>query len=194
VGVGPGLPGGLLRGGRIRSDARRGPGCLCERAPAHDRDWRVVGGGHPRGPFRSHERDARDGEREHGVLVRVRVAARHAAGARRGGRTPLQRHGARRFAHLLDGDHRGGGARVPRGARAAIAHGYGAGAVAPLAFGAILDWYGARTAGAWGWAFVSLGIAGAGAVASVLALQATPEAAILRRDLGRRQQISVSAR
>jgi MFS family permease len=58
--------------------------------------------------------------------------------------------------------------------------GYGAGAVAPLVFGAILDWYGARTAGAWGWAFLSLGIAGAGAVVSVVLLHRTPAAAPLR--------------
>ena len=63
--------------------------------------------------------------------------------------------------------------------------GYGAGAVAPLVFGAILDWYGARTTGAWGWAFVSLGIAGAGAVVSVIALHAMPEAAILRQNADR---------
>ncbi|HEY7038332.1 MAG TPA: MFS transporter [Methylomirabilota bacterium] len=57
--------------------------------------------------------------------------------------------------------------------------GYGAGAAAPLLFGAILDWYGIKNAGAWGWAFVSLGIAGLGAVASVALLQRTPEAASL---------------
>jgi MFS family permease len=62
--------------------------------------------------------------------------------------------------------------------------GYGAGAAAPLVFGAILDWYGERTAGAWGWAFVSLGIAGAGAVLSVVLLHATPEATVLRRNAG----------
>lgn len=60
--------------------------------------------------------------------------------------------------------------------------GYGAGAAAPLLFGAILDWYGSQSAGAWGWAFVSLGIAGVGAVVSVILLRGTPEAAILRRD------------
>jgi MFS family permease len=60
--------------------------------------------------------------------------------------------------------------------------GYGAGAAAPLLFGAILDWYGERSAGAWGWAFVSLGIAGIGAVVSVVLLQATPGAAVLRKD------------
>ena len=59
--------------------------------------------------------------------------------------------------------------------------GYGAGAVAPLLFGAILDWYGARNAGAWGWAFVSLGIAGVGAVAAVVLLRWTPEASALHR-------------
>jgi MFS family permease len=59
--------------------------------------------------------------------------------------------------------------------------GYGAGAAAPLLFGAILDWYGIRNAGAWGWAFVSLGIAGAGAVASALLLYRIPEAVALHR-------------
>jgi MFS family permease len=62
--------------------------------------------------------------------------------------------------------------------------GYGAGAAAPLVFGAILDWYGSRTAGAWGWAFLSLGIAGVGAVLSVVLLHVTPDAAVLRRDAG----------
>jgi MFS family permease len=60
--------------------------------------------------------------------------------------------------------------------------GYGAGATAPLIFGVILDWYGARTVGAWGWAFVSLGIAGVGAVVSAILLHGTPEAAMLRGD------------
>jgi MFS family permease len=64
--------------------------------------------------------------------------------------------------------------------------GYGAGAIAPLVFGAILDWYGTGTAGAWGWAFVSLGIAGGGAVMSVALLHATPGAAALRRGAARR--------
>jgi len=59
--------------------------------------------------------------------------------------------------------------------------GYGAGAVAPLLFGAILDWYGVDHVGAWGWAFVSLGIAGAGAVASSVLLYLTPEAAALHQ-------------
>jgi MFS family permease len=59
--------------------------------------------------------------------------------------------------------------------------GYGAGAVAPLLFGAILDWYGVKNAGAWGWAFVSLGIAGLGAVASVVLLHRTAEASALHR-------------
>jgi MFS family permease len=63
--------------------------------------------------------------------------------------------------------------------------GYGAGAIAPLLFGAILDWYGVRTAGAWGWAFVSLGIAGAGAVVSVVLLHRTAEAAVLHRRIVR---------
>ena len=73
--------------------------------------------------------------------------------------------------------------------------GYGAGAIAPLAFGAILDWYGAATAGAWGWAFVSLGIGGAGAVASAALLHAMPEAHMLRRDPARsKAPAPVSAR
>jgi MFS family permease len=73
--------------------------------------------------------------------------------------------------------------------------GYGAGAVAPLLFGAILDWYGVDHAGAWGWAFVSLGIAGAGAVASAVLLYLTPEAAPLhRRRMGRPAAASVPAR
>jgi len=65
--------------------------------------------------------------------------------------------------------------------------GYGAGAAAPLLFGAILDWYGIKNAGAWGWAFVSLGIAGVGAVASAALLYRTPEAVALhgRRALPR---------
>ena len=65
--------------------------------------------------------------------------------------------------------------------------GYGAGAAAPLLFGAILDWYGIKNAGAWGWAFVSLGIAGVGAVASAVLLYRTPEAVALhgRRALPR---------
>jgi MFS family permease len=59
--------------------------------------------------------------------------------------------------------------------------GYGAGAIAPLLFGAILDWYGIKNAGAWGWAFVSLGMAGLGAVAAAVLLYRTPEAAALHR-------------
>jgi hypothetical protein len=59
--------------------------------------------------------------------------------------------------------------------------GYGAGAAAPLVFGAILDWFGARTPAAWGWAFLSLGVAGVGAVTAVVWLHRTPEAGVLRR-------------
>jgi len=62
--------------------------------------------------------------------------------------------------------------------------GYGAGASAPLLFGAILDWYGIKNPGAWGWAFVSLGLAGLGAVASVMLLQRMPEAAVLHGGRG----------
>jgi MFS family permease len=73
--------------------------------------------------------------------------------------------------------------------------GYGAGAAAPLLFGAILDWYGIRNAGAWGWAFVSLGIAGAGAVVSAVLLYRTPEAvALLGRRALTRSVVSTAAR
>jgi len=58
--------------------------------------------------------------------------------------------------------------------------GYGAGAAAPLAFGAILDWHGGSSVAGWGWAFVSLGIAGIGAVLCVLLLHRAPEASALR--------------
>ncbi|HSE05895.1 MAG TPA: MFS transporter [Methylomirabilota bacterium] len=73
--------------------------------------------------------------------------------------------------------------------------GYGAGAAAPLVFGAILDWYGVRSAGAWGWAFLSLGIAGVGAVVSVVLLHRTPAAAPLRGGgLHRAPAVSVAGR
>ena len=72
--------------------------------------------------------------------------------------------------------------------------GYGAGALAPLVFGAILDWVGVQQAGAWGWAFVSLGIAGAGAVASIALLHRLPEATDLRRGAARAPALSASAR
>ena len=73
--------------------------------------------------------------------------------------------------------------------------GYGAGALAPLLFGGILDWYGVTSPRAWGWAFASLGIAGMGAVASVVLLQRLPEASILNGSRGaRRSPASVPAR
>jgi MFS family permease len=72
--------------------------------------------------------------------------------------------------------------------------GYGAGAAAPLVFGAILDWYGVRSAGAWGWAFLSLGIAGVGAVVSVVLLHRTPAAAALHGSGARRAPASAGAR
>jgi len=71
--------------------------------------------------------------------------------------------------------------------------GYGAGAIAPLLFGAILDWYGIKSPGAWGWAFVSLGIAGMGAVASVVRLQRMPEASALHGGHVTRRRSSASA-
>ena len=68
--------------------------------------------------------------------------------------------------------------------------GYGAGAIAPLLFGAILDWFGIKNPGAWGWAFVSLGVAGIGAVASVLMLQRMREASALHgRSIMRRSSV-----
>ena len=73
--------------------------------------------------------------------------------------------------------------------------GYGAGAIAPLLFGAILDWYGIKNPGAWGWAFVSLGVAGIGAVASVTLLQRMPEASALHGSgVLRRSSASAPAR
>lgn len=56
--------------------------------------------------------------------------------------------------------------------------GYGAGAIAPVLFGTILDWRRGLGdgAGAWGWAFTSLGAAGLIAVGSVVALHRLPEA------------------
>lgn len=64
--------------------------------------------------------------------------------------------------------------------------GYGAGAIAPLLFGAILDWQGAQNVGAWGWAFVSLGAAGLGAVLSAVLLYRTTEARVLHRGAAHR--------
>jgi MFS family permease len=64
--------------------------------------------------------------------------------------------------------------------------GYGAGAMAPLLFGAILDWHGSHTASAWGWAFVSLGVAGLGAVLSAVLLYRTTEAGVLHRGAAHR--------
>lgn len=51
--------------------------------------------------------------------------------------------------------------------------GFGAGAVAPVAFGAVLDWanpmiHGQRVYAVWGWAFSVLGLGGAGAVWAAL--------------------------
>jgi len=61
--------------------------------------------------------------------------------------------------------------------------GYGSGAIAPVIFGAILDWRGGVGAGtrAWGWAFGSLGVSGRLAVLSVVALHRLAEAAPLTR-------------
>ena len=67
--------------------------------------------------------------------------------------------------------------------------GYGAGAIAPLLFGVILDWQGARNAGAWGWAFVSLGAAGLGAVLSAVLLYRTTEARVLHRGAAQRESV-----
>jgi MFS family permease len=67
--------------------------------------------------------------------------------------------------------------------------GYGAGAIAPLLFGVILDWQGARNAGAWGWAFVSLGAAGLGAVLSAVLLYRPTEARVLHRGAAHRESV-----
>jgi MFS family permease len=73
--------------------------------------------------------------------------------------------------------------------------GYGAGAIAPLLFGAILDWHGVQTAGAWGWAFASLGVAGLGAVLSAVLLYRTTEAGVLHRGTAHRDaSLAVSSR
>lgn len=58
--------------------------------------------------------------------------------------------------------------------------GYGAGAVAPLVFGAVLDWR-RGAADAWGWAFVTLGAAGVAASLTALALLRRADAAALNR-------------
>jgi len=72
--------------------------------------------------------------------------------------------------------------------------GYGAGAIAPLLFGAILDWRGVQNAGAWGWAFVSLGAAGLGAVLSAVLLYRTTEARALHRGAVRRESLPAHSR
>lgn len=70
--------------------------------------------------------------------------------------------------------------------------GYGAGAAAPLIFGAILDARGGSAAGgsAWGPAFGSLGLAGLMAVLAVIALHRDPAA----RELTRGRQIGTPTR
>ena len=72
--------------------------------------------------------------------------------------------------------------------------GYGAGAIAPLLFGAILDWQGGQTAAAWGWAFVSLGAAGLGAVLSAVLLYRTTEARVLNRGAAHRESLLAHSR
>jgi MFS family permease len=59
--------------------------------------------------------------------------------------------------------------------------GYGAGAAAPLVFGALLDLHGGMQAGrlGWGWAFASLAVAGAGAVMAATWLHLLPAARAL---------------
>ena len=55
--------------------------------------------------------------------------------------------------------------------------GFGAGAVAPLVFGWVLDLYGGRSASVagWGWAFSILGVGGVLGLLSMLWLRALPE-------------------
>ncbi len=64
--------------------------------------------------------------------------------------------------------------------------GYGAGAAAPLVFGWVLDVSGGGRGaeGGWGWAFGTLALAGAMAVASALVLHRLPEAPSLRAGHG----------
>lgn len=59
--------------------------------------------------------------------------------------------------------------------------GFGAGAVAPLVFGAVLDLYGGRNASVagWGWAFSALGVGGVLGLLSMLWLRTMPEASRL---------------
>ena len=54
--------------------------------------------------------------------------------------------------------------------------GFGAGAVSPVVFGAVLDWTnpGRQVYTTWGWAFISLGIPGLGAVWAARRLQRSP--------------------
>jgi MFS family permease len=55
--------------------------------------------------------------------------------------------------------------------------GFGAGAIAPLVFGWVLDLYGGRTASVagWGWAFSALGVGGVLGLLSMLWLRTMPE-------------------
>jgi MFS family permease len=55
--------------------------------------------------------------------------------------------------------------------------GFGAGAVAPIVFGRVLDLYGGRSAGpaGWGWAFSALGVGGVLGLGCALWLRALPE-------------------
>jgi MFS family permease len=59
--------------------------------------------------------------------------------------------------------------------------GFGAGAVAPLVFGMVLDLHGGRAAGAagWGWAFSALGVGGVLGLACALWLRTLPESSRL---------------
>jgi MFS family permease len=59
--------------------------------------------------------------------------------------------------------------------------GFGVGAAAPAAFGAVLDLYGGRdaTVAGWGWAFSSLGVGGALGLGSALWLRALPASRVL---------------
>jgi MFS family permease len=72
--------------------------------------------------------------------------------------------------------------------------GYGAGAIAPLLFGGILDWRGVQNAGAWGWAFASLGAAGLGAALSAVLLYRTTEARMLHRGAAHRESALAHSR
>lgn len=184
-----------FNGDGIRPDARGGSRRERERAASRDRDCRRARSGRARGSTRAHHRDARDGHREHRLFPGLRVAAPHAGRVGHGGRPTLQLHRARRLTGLFHRDHRGRGARLPRVRPGpAVDHGLRrrrdrAARVRSnprLVRGAYC-----RSVGL---VVRKPGDPGAGAGASVIALHAAPEAAVLRRQpVSQSTGVSVSA-